>query len=128
MTSGKVAFSILFASLVVIGLAGACGGGEEPTQVPTLPPTPGEALSPSASPAEMTPTEALGPTPGLAASGEELLQDRCTRCHTLDIVQTASKSLAEWQITVERMRAKGTQLTDDEVQVLIEYLADTYGP
>jgi cytochrome c5 len=115
MISGKVAFSLLFTTLVVIGLAGACGGGEEPTQVPTLP-------------AEMTPTEVLGPTPALAASGEELLQDRCTRCHTLDRVQTASKSLAEWQTTVERMRAKGTQLTDDEVQVLTEYLAATYGP
>jgi hypothetical protein len=57
-----------------------------------------------------------------------MLQDRCTRCHTLDRVQTASKSLAQWQITVERMRAKGAELTDDEVQVLIEYLADTYGP
>jgi len=116
MSRGKVAFSILFTSVVVMGLAGACGGGEEPTQVPTSPP------------AEMIPTEVLGPTPGLAASGEELLQDRRTRCHTLDRVQTASKSLAEWQTTVERMRTKGAQLTDDEVQVLTEYLAATYGP
>ena len=115
MTRGNVAFSILFTGLVVMGLAGACGGGEEPTQVP-------------APPAEMTPTEVLGPTPALAASGEELLQDRCTQCHTLDRVQTASKSLAEWQTTVERMRTKGAQLTEDEVQVLTEYLADTYGP
>ena len=116
MSRGKVAFSILFTSVVVMGLAGACGGGEKPTQVPTSPP------------AEMIPTEVLGPTPALAASGEELLQDRCTRCHTLDRVQTASKSLAEWQTTVERMRTKGAQLTEDEVQVLTEYLADTYGP
>lgn len=115
MSSGRVAFSILFTSLVVIGLAGACGGGEEPTQVPTPP-------------AEMTPTEVLGPTPPPAVSGAELLQDRCTRCHTLDRVQTASKSLVEWQTTVERMRTKGAQLTDDEVQILTEYLADTYGP
>lgn len=113
MTRGKVPFSILFTSLVVIGLAGACGGGEEPTQVPTSPPTPGEVLSPSAPP---------------AASAAELLQDRCTRCHTLDRVQAASKSLAEWQTTVERMRGKGADLTDDEAQVLTEYLADTYGP
>jgi cytochrome c5 len=128
MSTLKVIFWILFVGVVAMGLAVACGGGEEPTQVPTLPPTPGEALSPSAPLADMTPTEVLGPTPGLAASGEEMLQDRCTRCHTLDRVQTASKSLAQWQITVERMRAKGAELTDDEVQVLIEYLADTYGP
>lgn len=119
MISGKVAFSLLFTTLVVMGLAGACGGGEELTQPPSPPTLP--AVEPTA-------TEGAAPAPSPEVNGAELLQDRCTRCHTLDRVQTASKSLAEWQTTVERMRAKGTQLTDDEVQVLTEYLAATYGP
>jgi hypothetical protein len=40
----------------------------------------------------------------------------------------ASKTQAEWEATVARMRGKGAVLTDAEVQVLIEYLAETYGP
>jgi hypothetical protein len=57
-----------------------------------------------------------------------LLQARCTRCHGLDRVQAAAKTQADWEATVERMRAKGAELTDAEAQLLVEYLAETYAP
>jgi mono/diheme cytochrome c family protein len=66
--------------------------------------------------------------PPAALSGEELLQARCTKCHTLDPVEVASKSQAEWENTVHRMIGKGAQLTDAEADTLVKYLAETYGP
>jgi len=57
-----------------------------------------------------------------------LLQAQCTQCHTLDRVQAAAKTQADWEATVQRMRAKGAELTDAEAQALVEYLAKTYAP
>lgn len=101
MSKANVFFLILFASLVILALAVACGGQEQPGDVPP---------------------------PSSTTSGAELLQDRCTRCHSLDRVRASSKTQAEWEATVARMRGKGAELTDAEAQVLIEHLAETYGP
>jgi hypothetical protein len=104
----KVRTTILLLALlglVIVSLVVACGGAqEEPATAPPEEETSGEL------------------------SGEELLEARCTRCHALDIVEGATKTQAEWESTVERMRAKGAELTDAEAQVLVDYLASTYGP
>jgi mono/diheme cytochrome c family protein len=97
---------LVAAGLLLLGLAaGACGGGGEE------PPAPPPAEEPSG---------ALG--------GEELLGARCTGCHSLDQVESASKTQAEWEATVDRMRGKGAELTDEEADILSEYLSETYGP
>ncbi|NIN67245.1 MAG: hypothetical protein GTO63_21615 [Anaerolineae bacterium] len=105
MSKEKGLFSIFVAAFVLLALIAACGGGEEPTPPPSSPSTPPQL-----------------------ASGAELLKARCTRCHTLDRVMAASKTQAEWEATVARMRGKGAEVTDEEAQILIEYLAETYGP
>jgi cytochrome c5 len=104
----RTLFLILFLSLLASSVAVACAGGGEP--------------------AEPTPAETLAPSPAPSVSGPELLQDRCTQCHSLDRVTAASKTQAEWEATVARMRDKGAELTDEEAQILTEYLAETYGP
>lgn len=101
MNSRKAVFLILFVGLLVVALVIACAEKEEPTQVPTSPPM---------------------------VSGAELLQERCAACHGLNQVHRATKTQAQWEVTVDRMREYGAQLTDDEAQILIEYLADNYGP
>ena len=71
---------------------------------------------------------------GLTACGggdspqDQLLQDRCTACHSLARVEKAQKTREEWDQTVSRMVGKGVQLTEDEQSALVEYLAETYGP
>jgi cytochrome c5 len=103
----KVRTTILLLALlglVIVGLVVACGGAQE---------------EPAAAPPEETSGE---------LSGEELLEARCTGCHALDIVEGATKTQAEWESTVGRMRGKGAELTDAEAQVLVDYLASTYGP
>ena len=61
-------------------------------------------------------------------SGEELVQERCTECHTLAPIEVARKTRQEWQFTVYRMMGKGARLNDQEAQVVIDYLSRVYGP
>ena len=114
MKRKDLACSALIVGLVVVAVLAACGGGGGP--------------EPETPVAEKTPTAAVSPAPPAELGGEELLQARCTRCHTLDRVQAAAKTLDEWGATVERMRGKGAELTDPEAQTLVEFLAETYGP
>jgi len=105
--------SAIVVGLVVVAVLAACGGGGPEPETPVT---------------EKTPAAEVSPAPPSEAGGEELLQGRCTRCHTLDRVQAAAKTQAEWETTVERMRGKGAELTDAEAQTLVEFLAETYGP
>lgn len=68
--------------------------------------------------------EAQGPT----FSGLTLLNDWCTECHTLDRVRSASKTQEEWRETVTDMVDRGADLDEQEQEVLLEYLAQVYGP
>lgn len=60
--------------------------------------------------------------------GEVLLEERCTECHALDRVTQVEQTRAEWQATVEDMIEKGATLNDEEKGVLVDYLAENYGP
>jgi hypothetical protein len=64
----------------------------------------------------------------VAVDGATLLEERCTQCHNLDRVTSASKTEEEWLANVEDMIQKGAQLNEQEKEVLVAYLAETYGP
>jgi len=61
-------------------------------------------------------------------SGRELVQNRCTECHTLFQVEASRKTSREWRITVSRMIDYGARISNKEIRILIDYLTDTYGP
>ena len=61
-------------------------------------------------------------------SGEELLEARCTDCHGLAQVTSATKTEAEWLSTVDRMIGLGATLNEAEKDTLVSYLAEMYGP
>lgn len=65
---------------------------------------------------------------GDAPDGKALLEGRCVDCHGLDRTTSASKTEAEWRETVGRMVSKGAQLSSAEVDTLVAYLAEMYGP
>jgi len=107
---------ILALALVLIlgaGLLIACGGSDA-TDTP-------QAEEPAAAPEE----EAV---PEEEAAGKALLQERCTSCHGLDRTTSATKTREEWEKTVTRMVQKGAELNEEEMTILIDYLAETYGP
>lgn len=59
-----------------------------------------------------------------AADGEQLVRSRCTVCHNSDRIdrELASKSPAQWEQTVERMRNRGAKLNAQEKKAVLEFL------
>jgi cytochrome c5 len=122
----------LIAALVVTaGILIACGGPEateppaevQPTALPTEVPQEEPTAPPTEVPQEEPPTE-----PSPAGDGAALLEERCTICHGLDRTTSARKTREEWEQTVVRMVGKGAELNEAEQEILIAYLAETYGP
>jgi cytochrome c5 len=106
------------AVVVAAAILVACGGLPSPEG--TQPPTEAQPTRPSQ---ETQPTAAPP-----AGDGAALLEERCTVCHSLDRVTSASKTRQEWEQTVTRMVGKGARLNADEQEILISYLTETYGP
>ena len=63
-----------------------------------------------------------------AQEGQALVEERCSECHTLDRVTSASKTQDEWSQTVDSMITRGATLDEQERGIVIGYLAETYGP
>lgn len=98
----------------------------KPTSAVETPALPGQPTrTPYPAPGTPSPQEAKSPYPA-PLSGEKLLEARCQGCHDLARTKTAKKDADGWRRTVERMVSKGAQLTAEESEVLIKYLAETY--
>lgn len=57
-----------------------------------------------------------------------LFRDACTACHTLDRVRVQHLNEDEWRHLIAGMLSEGVPLTDDETSILVEYLAENFGP
>ena len=57
-----------------------------------------------------------------------LFVDACTACHTLDRVRVQHLSGNEWRGVIAGMLSEGVPLTDDEISILVDYLAENFGP
>ncbi|MBE0477447.1 MAG: hypothetical protein IBX62_10150 [Coriobacteriia bacterium] len=85
----------------------------------------GDGVTPR--PEETTPgEEATAPAPPeeTLAEGEELVNERCTPCHSLDRVYAEDKDREGWTSTVDRMISLGAELDARERQVVIDYLTE----
>ena len=71
-------------------------------------------------------TAASNSSSGSTAAGQALMQDRCSVCQSLSRVVSAHKTADQWKITVDSMINQGAQLTSQEEQTLIDYLAQNY--
>ena len=73
----------------------------------------------------------LIPVAGITADmseAKDLFEKRCSLCHPTSRPLSKTKSSAEWQKTVNRMKdyAKG-RISDKDAAVIIEYLTETRG-
>ncbi len=57
-----------------------------------------------------------------------LINTNCTVCHSTSRISAAEKDLAGWTTTVNRMLSKGAALTNDEANLVIQYLAEGNEP
>ena len=65
------------------------------------------------------------------APAKAILEGNCTTCHTLDRVKAKHLDKESWQGLVESMRGKRggpKDLTDEQIQVLADYLSKNFGP
>jgi cytochrome c5 len=102
---------ILINLFIIVGLITACTGDESSQEV-----------QPTAKVQESE--EITEPPPSI--DGVTLLNERCNICHTLDRIEKAKKSRADWERTVALMVNKGARLEKDEQAILIDYLAETF--
>jgi hypothetical protein len=58
----------------------------------------------------------------------QLVLEACTACHTLDRVRSQRLTSEEWRQTIAGMLSEGVPLTDDEVTLVVDYLARNFGP
>ena len=56
-----------------------------------------------------------------------LMNRSCTRCHALDKVQGARKPADNWRVTLVDMRERGAQISDLELEQLVEWLGRVWG-
>src|ERR1700731_4423552 len=57
-----------------------------------------------------------------------LFLDACTACHSLERVRAQRLGKEEWRHLIAGMLSEGVPLTDDEVSLLVDYLAENFGP
>ena len=60
--------------------------------------------------------------------GALLLNSRCARCHTVELIKQTRQTRAEWGNTLAQMEKMGVTLSDDEKIVLIDYLTSVDKP
>ncbi|MES2291909.1 MAG: cytochrome c [Pseudomonadota bacterium] len=60
--------------------------------------------------------------------GKAVVQTACGQCHGIDVIVGQSRSRGEWGEVISRMVGNGAQLSDDDYNLAIEYLATHLGP
>ena len=58
--------------------------------------------------------------------GKVIVQRTCTSCHALKVVTTKRASKEQWSTLVDQMMSKGADLEDDEVDIVVDYLAKNF--
>jgi len=104
--------SILLPILVIAMMLSACGQSASPITAPS-------GLVTGA------PAQVSGIPDGL--DGATLLAQHCSACHSSSLTGMTCTA-NQWKELADQMISYGTQLTPQEKQVLIVYLAATYHP
>ena len=64
----------------------------------------------------------------LALSAEGLIIARCSVCHSADLIEQQRLPRARWEATVKKMEHWGTEISNDEADLLVRYLSARYHP
>jgi cytochrome c5 len=61
-------------------------------------------------------------------AGEKVMNNSCAGCHDLRPIQSSARDKDGWNDIVQNMIQKGADVADKDVPVLVDYLADHFGP
>jgi mono/diheme cytochrome c family protein len=60
-------------------------------------------------------------------AGSDIVMRACSNCHAIDNVLQVRKNRADWDTTVHLMRNYGMEMSDEDMQMVIDYLSSHYG-
>jgi len=60
--------------------------------------------------------------------GKALVRTACSQCHSLDVIIGQPRSREGWMDVVSQMVGNGAELSDDDYNLVIEYLSTNLGP
>jgi competence protein ComEA len=60
--------------------------------------------------------------------GQAIVQQKCASCHALKVITTRKASRQQWSTTVDHMITRGAEVSDDDVETLVDYLTKNFGP
>jgi cytochrome c5 len=60
--------------------------------------------------------------------GKALVEDICSLCHEWQRVKEYPKTKEQWSGTIKGMIAEGAPVTDEEFNLIVDYLGTNYGP
>jgi competence protein ComEA len=82
----------------------------------------------STSPATQAPAAAQGgAAPIPSGPGADVFQRVCVVCHPPDRIVSVRKTRTEWEEVIDKMIAKGAQVTDDNYGPIEDFLLRNYG-
>ena len=58
---------------------------------------------------------------------KRLMTRACTKCHGMDRVESTRNPQDAWRVTLVDMRERGAQLSDEELEQLVEWLGRVWG-
>jgi cytochrome c5 len=114
--------AILALALALVLGAGCTSDDEEPADTDSEAATEEEAVEEEAAEEDAATEDASTADEGMA-DGEQLVQERCTVCHDLTRVEAADYDEAGWEASVDRMIQNGANLTPEERDIVVDFLA-----
>jgi competence ComEA-like helix-hairpin-helix protein len=60
--------------------------------------------------------------------GKEVVQRKCLSCHNVHIITSKRGDEDVWVDTVSKMIGRGANISDDDAETVVEYMAAHYGP
>jgi mono/diheme cytochrome c family protein len=55
-------------------------------------------------------------------NGPAIMEEHCSGCHAIQVLELNRKSRSDWEITLEKMEEFGLQLSQEEQAALLDYL------
>lgn len=115
----KRVFAIILGIMLLVGLA-ACtqkSGSPQTTVEPSS-----AAVSTSAGTQTVAPLDGsqLSATPTI--DGDALIREKLQNHHSIDRIYGATKTREEWNTTLDRMIGYGAKISEEEKQIIIDYL------
>src|ERR1700726_4144555 len=60
--------------------------------------------------------------------GQDIVQHQCAGCHALKVVTSKKASKQQWATIVDQMVSRGADVEDDDIEIVVQYLAKNFGP